>query len=55
MPNIMRTTYPLILLLLLGAAACEEDQVLTTTRNLNRPGPLALVCAGELALSAARR
>ncbi len=47
MPNIMRTTYPLILLLLLGAAACEEDQVLTTTRNLNRPGPLALVCAGR--------
>ena len=32
---------------LLGAAACDEDQILTTTRNLNRPGPLALVCAGR--------
>lgn len=32
---------------LLGSSACDEDQILTTTRNLNRPGPLALVCAGR--------
>ena len=31
----------------LASMACEEDQILTTTRNLNRPGPLAMVCAGR--------
>ena len=30
---------------LCAAAGCEEDQVLTTTRNLDRPGPMAMVCA----------
>lgn len=32
----------------LALAGCPEDQVLTTTRNLNRPGPLALVCAARV-------
>ena len=27
--------------------ACEDEQVLTTTRNLDRPGPMAVVCAGR--------
>ena len=43
---------PLAVTLLLAAGlvaltGCPEDQVLTSTRNLSRPGPLAMVCAGK--------
>ncbi len=31
----------------LALAGCPEDQVLTSTRNLSRPGPLALVCSAR--------
>ena len=34
--------------LLLAAGGCQDDQVVTTTRNLDRPGPIALVCAGRV-------
>lgn len=39
---------PALILLGIGAAACGEQQVLTTTRNLDRPGPLALACAAQI-------
>ena len=40
----------LILLTVLGLSlsGCPEDQVLTSTRNLSRPGPLALVCSARI-------
>jgi len=44
-PALARAIPALLCFLLLNA--CEEDQVVTTTRNLDRPGGLALVCAGR--------
>ncbi len=44
----IRRTLPVwITVLALLVAGCPEDQVLTSTRNLSRPGPLALVCSAR--------
>jgi hypothetical protein len=34
-------------LLVLALSGCEEEQVVTTTRNIDRPGPMAMVCVGQ--------
>ena len=45
---VIRRTLPIWLVAVaLLAAGCPEDQVLTSTRNLARPGPLALVCSAR--------
>jgi hypothetical protein len=45
-----KTRHPLAVPLLLLAllSACEEEQVVTTTRNIDRPGPMAMVCVGRV-------
>lgn len=43
----VRRALLLALLVALGPG-CSEDQVLTTTRNLDRPGPVGLACAGRI-------
>jgi hypothetical protein len=41
----MKRHHLLLVVYLCTLAGCPQQQVLTTTRNLNRPGPLAMVCA----------
>ncbi len=44
----MRASLAGPLLLLLVAAGCEDELIPTTTRNIDRPGPLALACAARV-------